>query len=406
MQSKFAAKRVGTLNKFFTKVSVGTLLAQQFDETQPKNVVDLGCGEGSLTASVVRRWQGVEVVTVDLDASTGLILQKNLVQVGCTRHTHHVHDAMDASLPSLLGGKETFDLAVCNPPFFNPQWAPHHDDILHNAGLGDASNSATEVTAEILFMAQSLALLKDGGRLAIIVPDGLVTASRAKNLRRALLHNHSVERVIQLPLNSFLETDAQCFIILIRKGCGPTCEVKLLNVETVQGLTSHIIIDRERAESRMDYNFHSLRSNRACNFTTLRALGADIFRGSISTVQRKGANYPVFHTSDYKHLTDGRIELPELTMAGHSGRVVAEAGDILLARVDRNLHEKIGLVKSGSAVLTDCVYRIRLPEISREHAYSSLCSETGRANLRALTKGVGARIIGKADLLDMPLYID
>lgn len=406
MQSKFAAKRVGTLNKFFTKVSVGTLLAEQFGDIQPFNVVDLGSGKGSLSTSVVQRWQNVEVVTVDLDQSTSLALHKNLLEAGCKWHSHHVHDAMDSSLPTLLGGKGTFDLAVCNPPFFNPPWLPDHGDILRSAELSGASVSAKEVTAEILFMAQSLSLLKDGGRLAIIVPDGLVTASRAKKLRRTLLRYHTVEKVIQLPLNSFLETDAQCFIIFVRKGSGPTHELQLLSVEVDQCLSSPIMVSRDAAEERMDYNFHSLRSNRTCNYTTLRELGADVFRGSISTVQRKCANYPVFHTSDYKHLTDGGIELPELTIADHSSKVVAEAGDILMARVDRNLHEKIGIVKSGSAVLTDCVYRIRLPEPSRERAYRSLCSVTGRANLKALTKGVGARIIGKADLLNMPLYID
>ena len=238
------------------------------------------------------------------------------------------------------------------------------------------------------------------------MPDGLVTASRARNLRRAILRHHTVEKVIQLPLNSFLETDAQCFIILIRKGSGPTREVQLLNAEADQSLSSPIVIGRESAEDRIDYNFHSLRSNRTCKYTTLRELGADVFRGSISTVQRKIANYPVFHTSDYKNLADGNIELPKLSIEDHIDKVVAEAGDILMARVDRNLHEKIGIVKSGAAVLTDCIYRIRLPEHARERAYRSLCSDTGRANLKALTKGVGARIIGKADLLDMPLYSD
>ena len=84
---------------------------------------------------------------------------------------------------------------------------------------------------------------------------------------------------------------------------------------------------------------------------------------------------------------------------------MAETGDILMARVDRNLHEKIGIVVSGSAAVTDCIYRIRLQNQNHYKAYEALCSDKGRKNILALTKGVGARIIGKADLLDMPLEV-
>ena len=114
----------------------------------------------------------------------------------------------------------------------------------------------------------------------------------------------------------------------------------------------------------------------------------------------------MFHTSDYRDTQDGQIELHESNITGHDEKVIAEVGDILLARVDRNLHQKIGIVASGAAVLTDCIYRIRLPREARARAFLSLSSETGRADLKALTKGVSARLIGKADLLDMPLYMD
>ena len=404
MQSKFAAKRVGTLNKFFTKISVGELLAEQIDSKDPGNVLDLGAGEGSLCASVVRRWAGIEVVTVDMDPSTKCALSRNLQKEGCVVHRHHVHDALNLNLSSVLGGREQFDLAVCNPPFFNPPWSSDHASILRNGELEDAYASTSEVTAELLFLAQCLDQVKSGGKLAIIVPDSLITTSRAKSFRRTLLRNHTVEKVIQLPLNSFLETDAQCFLIIMQKGFGPTRNLQLLNVEAGQVVSQVVEISGKVAENRMDYNFHSLRYERHEAHTTLRKLGADVFRGSISTVQRKAADYPVFHTSDYKDIIEGRIVLPDEADLSQMGKIVAEAGDILLARVDRNLHEKIGVVLCGSAIITDCVYRIRLPEHFRALAYDALCSQTGRANLRALTKGVGARLIGKSDLLDMPLY--
>lgn len=405
MNSKFAAKRRGTLNKFFTKASVGQLLAEQLGSLNPARVVDLGAGEGSLSASVVARWPTAKIVTVDIDPSTNASLHKKLEEVGCDEHTHFVHNALDPSLPDLVGANGSFDLAVCNPPFFRPPWSRDYADILQSAGMEDACGSVAEVTAEILFLAQSLTLLGDGGKLAIIVPDSLITTDRAKNFRKALLCNHAVEKVIQLPLNSFLETDAQCFIIILDKGGNSAEGVQLINVDADHVFSEPFVVNFEDAIERLDFNFHVLQQNRSGRYTTLRELGAEIYRGSISTVERKTAYYPVFHTSDYKFVSDGKIELPVSNNLHHFGKIVAAAGDILMARVDRNLHEKIGIVTVGSAILTDCVYRIRVPEGARHPAYAALLSETGRANLRARTKGVGARIIGKADLLDMPLYM-
>lgn len=407
MQTKFAEKRIGTLNKFFTKPSVGTILASHIASDEPTSVLDLGAGEGSLSVSVVQRWPNVRVVTVDLDASTATILSANLRQAGCTAHQHYVQDAFDPKLPAGIIQKHgKFDIAVCNPPFFNPKWDRSHADILQKGSLADACATTNEATAEILFIAQSLALLKDGGRLAVIVPDSLATTSRATKFRQSLLRNHAVEKVLQLPINSFLETDAQCFIIILRKGDGPTQSLKLLNTKANQSISQPIEINQISAENRMDYNFHSMRCEKLGSHTSLRKLGAEVFRGTLNTVQRKTANFPVFHTADYKLVHNGKIKLPEQKNLSDKSKIVAETGDILLARVDRNLHQKIGMVVSGAAVPTDCVYRIRLPSKNRNKAFAALCSDTGRKNLQALTKGVGARIIGKADLLDMPLSIE
>lgn len=406
MQTKFAAKRNGTLNKFFTKISVGEILAKQISCTEPSSVLDLGAGEGSLSMPVVRRWPNIGVVTVDLDASTYTTLRENLEKTGCADHRHYVQDALFPEMSAQIEKEHgQFDIAVCNPPFFRPKWCHGHAEILQKASLGDAYGSTTEATAEVLFIAQSLSLLKDGGRLAVIVPDSIITTTRARKFRQSLLLNHTVERVLQLPVNSFLETDSQCFIIIMRKGGGPTQMLSLLNVGSDQSLSQPLEIDGNAAENRMDFNFHSLRCEKLETHTTLRDMDAQVFRGSISTVQRKAAEFSVFHTSDYKSIIDGMIELPDQGNISHASRIVAENGDILLARVDRNLHKKIGMVVSGAAVITDCVYRIRLPSQNRKKAFEALCSDAGRKNLLALTKGVGARIIGKADLLDMPLDV-
>lgn len=407
MSKKFAEIRKGTLNKFFTKVSVGEVLANLLDDNDYNNVLDLGAGEGALCVSVLKKSPSIDVVTVDIDSSTSKLLKKNLSDNGCKNHTHYIEDVLSYGMMDFLALEHgEFDLAVCNPPFFNPNWDRKHADILQNAGLSDACRTTNEATAEILFISHSLSLLRPDGQLAVIVPDSLITTSRALNFRRSLVQNHNILKVAQLPINSFWETDAQCSIIFLRKGKSQNEAINLLRVKEDLSIDKPIQISNEQAIARMDYNFHSLRRDTCRTPSTLKELGAEVVRGSLSTVQYKSSNLPAFHTSDYKYLNGGDIELPESDFVSEDALVVAEKGDILLARVDRNLHEKLGIVVRGRALLTDCVYRIRVPLENQLKAYDALCSENGRKNLLAHTKGVGARIIGKADLLSMPLDLN
>ena len=61
------------------------------------------------------------------------------------------------------------------------------------------------VTSDVIFLLHNLRLLKKGGTLGIILPDGLITGKKFQILRQSLLSNHRIEAVIQLPDNSFQE---------------------------------------------------------------------------------------------------------------------------------------------------------------------------------------------------------
>jgi type I restriction enzyme M protein len=58
---------------------------------------------------------------------------------------------------------------------------------------------------ELLFLALMLRLLKNGGRAAVIVPDGVLFGSSKahKELRRMLVEDHKLEAVVKLPSGTF-----------------------------------------------------------------------------------------------------------------------------------------------------------------------------------------------------------
>jgi type I restriction enzyme M protein len=181
--------------------------------------------------------------------------------------------------------------------------------------------------------------------------------------------------------------------------------VKLLRLCEDGEVTAPIHARPVDAESRLDWAFHAHTSG-AATATNLRELGADIRRGSLSTVERRAAQFEVFHTGDFPRVGE-TIKLPQLGSAIVDNKtVVAEAGDILIARVDRDLHNKITMIECGSIALTDCVYRVRLPEEHRKAVFSALASERGRSVIKAATKGVGARLLGKGELLNLPLHLE
>lgn len=406
MASTFSQKRQDTLNRFYTRTAVGELLADQLGKFDPRNVLDFGAGEGSLSAAIASRWNGIEAVTVDLDLAVLDGLRLRLEQAGAGAHHHHHHDVLDPALPERLVEHGLFDLAVCNPPFFRPKWSRDYARILQHAELADACPSTADVTAEILFFAQNLRMVRDGGKIALIVPDGLVTGWRSVAFRQALMMRHQIECVLQLPEHSFHDTEARCFVLIVTKNAGPTEQIKLLRYDVEDGLSDPIIITRIDGESRMDFDFHAHRNEGSGCVTTLRHLGAEVRRGSLDTVARKAATFPTFHTTDYREAEGGFITLEaNSALPQDSKLVIAEAGDIVMARVDRSLHEKVAMVTGGRAAVTDCIYRVRVRAEVRQLVFDALRSPSGVSSLRAATKGVSARLLGKADLLDLPLQL-
>lgn len=401
--SPWAAKRTGTLNKFYTRPEVGTLLVEEIGKIEPKAVIDLGAGEGSLAAAVASEWPNACITTVDIDVGCVDDLHAGITAAGAQTHNHVIRDALDPTLPDDLGAA-SFDLAVCNPPFFRPTWKRAFADILQSADFADACPTLSDVTAEVLFLAQNLRLVKDGGTIAMIVPDGLATGWRALAFRRELLRRHRLKAAVQLPPYSFADTEAYCFILILEKGeKSPADLVKMTRLHDDGSVSKPIYVSGAQAEIRLDYAYHSLAKGVDSQVVTLRELGAQIQRGSLSTVDRKRAGSFVFHTGDFPAQMSAvyfESDPPDLTC---KRLVIAEVGDILMARVDRELHQKITRVAKGSAAITDCVYRIRLPEQHRMAAFKALTSPDGRERIKATTKGVGARLLGKGELLDLPL---
>ncbi|MGS0757644.1 N-6 DNA methylase, partial [Roseateles sp. GG27B] len=192
--------------------------------------------------------------------------------------------------------------ALCNPPYVRPKWRKHFGQILEEAGLSGVFPRISSVPADILFVAQNLRFLQSGGKLGLILPDGMIAGEKCFELRKALASSHHLERVIELPRRIFRGTDAKAYIVVLTKHGMPADEIELRRLESDGSLTGAVHLDMNRAGARMDYSFHAPRApneSERSRVPLLRDLVESVGRGAFSSSERKLCGFPVFHTTDF-----------------------------------------------------------------------------------------------------------
>ena len=135
----------------------------------------------------------------DFDATMLRIASMNLMLHGVDNPDIHYQDTLSNSFPERFPTQATrgFDVILANPPFKG------------SLDAGDVHPTLTQAVktkkTELLFVALILRMLKNGGRSATIVPDGvLFGSSRAhKALRQKLVRDNQLEAVISLPSGVF-----------------------------------------------------------------------------------------------------------------------------------------------------------------------------------------------------------
>jgi type I restriction enzyme M protein len=378
---------------------------------EPTQILDLGAGKGSLSLAAVARWLDARVLTVDIDSQARSHLRSVLGNANGA-HLHLRANALDIRLPEIIGrASGVMDGAVCNPPFVLPRWRKCYSEILHEAGFVECVASARQVEAPMLFLAQNMRILKSGSTLGIILPDSLLSSARHQGFRSELLSNYWVRRVIKLPRHSFRGTDAQAHVVIIEKRRSPSALVSLCRLDESGSITMDRVVSRESAIIRIDFDYHSETGEQTFGRlgNSLAQLGVEVKRGRLERRNAVAEGLPAVHTTDLHRSSLGRwvkFQTPELDPEKTerlSSMLYAEKGDILLARVGRNLDEKIVGVLSGRVAITDCIYRIRAPASIRPALLTALSSSLGRSWLRSRSYGVSALQLPKSALLEFVL---
>jgi type I restriction enzyme M protein len=404
--------RSDMLGRYYTRTDIGYLLIDQMTGFTPSRLLDLGAGGGSLSSAAVTRWLNIEILTVDIDRRSSTYLSK-LFDGSCgIRHNHIRADALSHRLPELLFSKfGQIDAGVCNPPFIIPKWRKKFAQILEDAGFSSCMPVLSDVDAALLFLAQNLRLLSEKATLGIILPDSLISSTKYRQFRKELLQRYTVRKAIRLPRYSFSGTDALAYIVVISKSGPTTKAIPLQKLTNENSLGSQLHVEVTEAVDRLDFDYHSQRllfSETHSVHVSLGSIAEEVKRGSLSSAEARVFRESVFHTCD---MTPSRIgkwcDLSQFSRKRSEADLPVRAGrgDILVARVGRNLEQKVIGVYGGFPLLTDCVYRIKVPKSYRRRVLDQLSSSSGKAWLDSRAYGVGAKQLTKTDLLEFPLFL-
>ena len=121
------------------------------------------------------------------------------------------------------------DIIVTNPPFgtqgkIDDRSILERFDLGHRIEIRDALIQKNEMLKnqipEILFIEQCLNLLKPGGRMGIVLPNGEFENSSLKYVRDYILHKSSVDAIIKLPDETFIPsgTGIKTSLLFVTKG--------------------------------------------------------------------------------------------------------------------------------------------------------------------------------------------
>lgn len=194
----------GHLGQFRTPTHIVSLVTGLVDPKDAKVICDPAVGTAGFLIAAHRHSPQAELVGWDVDPQMLRIASMNLN----VRSVANYRIAYRNTLTETTPGVEA-DVVLANPPF-----------------AGTVDGEALEgfridtKKSELLFLDRIEAMLADGGRAGVIVPDGVVSArSRAhREIRELLVTNNRLEAVISLPGGVFRPyTSIACSILIWTK---------------------------------------------------------------------------------------------------------------------------------------------------------------------------------------------
>ena len=212
--------------QFFTPEPVIDFCVEMMQPKPNEKIIDPACGSGGFLMSALKYLQknyseldtksivSENIYGADINKSIARIAKMKLLleangktNVLCTNTLEDLD-----SLKLSLSNKTGFDLVLANPPFgakitntstlskfdLGYKWANHNNEYHKTKSVYPNQN------AEILFIERCLQLLNEGGRLAIVLPNGNFENPSLEYLRYYIKLKAKILAIVNLPQETFI----------------------------------------------------------------------------------------------------------------------------------------------------------------------------------------------------------
>ena len=161
----------------------------------------------------------------DFDSTMLRIAAMNMLLHGIENPGIEYRDSLSEQAQVAQEFGDHFDVVLANPPF--------KGSIDHESVLKSLTSVAKTKKTELLFLVLIARILKNGGRCAVIVPDGVLFGSSAAHtaVRRMLVEDHQLETVVSLPSGVFKPYAGVSTAVLVFTKAGRTENVWFYKVE-------------------------------------------------------------------------------------------------------------------------------------------------------------------------------
>ena len=216
---KFASESGQKAGEFYTPAPVSTLLSKIATNNikQAEYVYDPTCGSASLLVKVIKELEKFgKLFGQEKSTETFNLARMNMFLHGIKYKDFRIENGNTLTHNRFAEYANNIDVIVANPPF-STGWNP--DEAKDDPRFSDYPKMAPKSKADFAFIQHMIYMLKPKGRLAVIVPHGILFRGSAEGSIREYLVGYKkyLRAVIGLPTNMFFNASIPACILVFEK---------------------------------------------------------------------------------------------------------------------------------------------------------------------------------------------
>jgi len=225
----------------FTPRNIVDFMVKIINPKLSETVLDPACGTGGFLISTLqyvkmeineaferndvtnpmnkfREYASSKIYGMDIESTVVQLAKSNMILHGDGHNKIICHDGLYDSpknkiLQDVIEKNNGFDIIITNPPFGGKKVDPQ---LLFGYDLGKKNKTQL---LQVLFIERCLKLLKKGGRMGIVLPDGILSNATMGDVRDYMRERAIIKAIIGLPKGTFTAygADPKASLIFLQK---------------------------------------------------------------------------------------------------------------------------------------------------------------------------------------------